>query len=399
VGSGGSEFSNVSTALADALYINQNGSDFIKTKQILPVGKFESSATVNPIDFDGDGDIDLFVGIRLRPGLYGLPNDSYLLENDGTGNFSNATAKWAPDLNGIGMVTDASWSDINDDGTADLVIVGDWMPVSVLINEGGKLAMKAASGLDKSNGWWNAVEMVDVNADGLPDIVAGNHGLNSRFKASASQPVSMYVNDFDRNGTVEQIVTQYNGTESYPMVLRHDLVKQMPYLKKKYLKYDKFKEQRVEDIFTAKELEGVTKLEVFELASSVYLNKGNFTFEKVELPVETQFSVTYDMKAMDFNSDGHVDILLGGNLFDVKPEVGRYDAQYGLILLGDGNGGFAAFKSADSGLRLEGQARAFEFIETTNGRLLLTARNNATIQTFEYNPAALVIPDKSINLK
>jgi hypothetical protein len=238
-----------------------------------------------------------------------------------------------------------------------------------------------------------------VNADGLPDIIAGNHGLNSRFKASADQPVSMYVNDFDRNGTVEQIVAQYNGAASYPMVLRHDLVMQLPHLKKKYLKYDKFKEQQIEDIFTPLELEGMTKLEVYELSSSVYLNKGNLTFEKIELPIETQFSVTYDMEVMDFNSDGHVDILLGGNLFDVKPEVGRYDAQYGLILLGDSKGQFTALKSSDSGLRLEGQARAFEFVDTPSGKLLLTARNNTSIQSFDFNPEALVIPDKSINLK
>ncbi len=399
IGSGGSEFSNVSTALADALYINQGGRDFTKTNQILPAGKFESSSTVDPVDFDGDGDVDLFVGIRLRPGLYGLPNDSYLLENDGTGNFTDASAKWAPDLSEIGMVTDATWSDINADGAVDLVLVGDWMPVTILINEDGKLARQSPGGLQQSNGWWNHVQMADVNADGLPDIIAGNHGLNSRFKASADRPVSMYVNDFDRNGTVEQVIAQYNGAESYPMVLRHDLVMQMPHLKKKYLKYDKFKEQRIEDIFTPKELEGTTKLEVYELASSVYLNKGNLTFEKAALPIEAQFSVTYDMEVTDFNSDGHADILLGGNLFDVKPEVGRYDAQYGLILLGDSKGGFTAFQSSASGLRLEGQLRAFEFVETPTGKMLLTARNNATIQSFNFNPEALVIPDKSINLK
>ncbi len=399
IGSGGSEFSNVSTALADALYINQGGRDFRKTNQILPAGKFESSSTVDPVDFDGDGDIDLFVGIRLRPGLYGLPNDSYLLENDGAGNFTDSSAKWAPDLSEIGMVTDATWSDINADGAVDLVLVGDWMPVTILINEAGKLVRQSAEGLQQSNGWWNHVQMADVNADGLPDIIAGNHGLNSRFKASADRPVSMYVNDFDRNGTVEQVVAQYNGAESYPMVLRHDLVMQMPHLKKKYLKYDKFKEQRIEDIFTPKELEGTTKLEVYELASSVYLNKGNLTFEKAALPIEAQFSVTYDMEVTDFNSDGHADILLGGNLFDVKPEVGRYDAQYGLILLGDSKGGFTALQSSASGLRLEGQLRAFEFVETPTGKMLLTARNNATIQSFHFNPEALVIPDKSINLK
>lgn len=399
VGSGGSEFSNVSTALADALYLNQGGRNFTKTNQVLPAGKFESSATVNPIDFDGDGDLDLFVGIRLRPGLYGLPNNSYLLENDGAGNFSDASAKWAPDLSAIGMVTDAAWSDINGDGAPDLVLVGDWMPVTVLINTAGKLNKVEASGLEKTHGWWNAVTLADVNGDGRTDIIAGNHGLNSRFKASEQQPVRMYVNDFDRNGTVEQIVAQYNGTESYPMVLRHDLVMQMPHLKKKYLKYDKYKEQRVEDIFTPAELDGMTQLEVYELESSVYLNNGNLTFQKITLPVEAQFSVTYDMEVMDFNSDGHADILLGGNLFDVKPEVGRYDAQYGLILLGDGRSGFTPFKSADSGLRLEGQARAFEFIDTPGGKRLLTARNNAPIQAFTYHPEAVVVPEKSIKLK
>ncbi len=397
VASGGSEFSDVSTALADRLYIS-SGNSIAKSDQILPAGKFESSATVQAADFDADGDIDLFVGIRQQPRYYGFPVNGYLLVNAGAGNFSNDTEALAPELLEIGMITAASWADLDQDNDLDLVIVGDWMPVMVFENNGGNFTKKAVDGFTNSEGWWKTVALADVNNDGLTDIIAGNHGLNSRFKASSEKPVSMVVNDFDRNGTVEQIISQYNGDNAYPLVLRHDLVKQMPQLKKKYLKYANYKGQTVTDIFTADQLKGALTLEVFNLNTTVYLNQGNFNFAPAELPIEAQFSVTYAVQAVDYNSDGISDFILGGNFSKVKPEMGKYDANYGLILQSNGDGTFKPVKSSESGLYLEGEARNFVMLKTGGQQQLVVANNDAALGSYLFTPEAVTIPEKNINI-
>ncbi|HEX8677076.1 MAG TPA: FG-GAP-like repeat-containing protein, partial [Segetibacter sp.] len=242
--SGGNEFSPNSTALIDRLYINDGKGNYTKSPQILPSYIFESSSCVTAADYDGDGDMDLFVGVRLKPFSYGYPCKGYLLQNNGKGLFADVTEQAAPQLKQVGMVTDAKWFDYDKDKKPDLVIAGEYMPVKIFHNENGRLReVTESAGLSKTNGWWNRIEIADINNDGYPDIIAGNHGLNSRFKSSAQKPVSMWVSDFDNNGMIEQIVTCYNKDSAYPMVLRHDLVSVLPSLKKKYLKYESYKEQ------------------------------------------------------------------------------------------------------------------------------------------------------------
>ncbi|RMF22192.1 MAG: VCBS repeat-containing protein, partial [Bacteroidetes bacterium] len=283
--SGGHEFSESSSALMDRLYFNDGRGNLRKANAVLPAGKFESSSCVEAADYDADGDLDLFVGIRVRPFLYGVPANGYLLQNDGRGNFRNVTPQVAPALKEVGMITDALWLDYDNDGDPDLLLAGEWMPLRLFENRGGRFEeVSQAAGLAGTAGWWNVLAAADLDQDGDLDVVAGNHGLNSRFKASPERPVSCYVNDFDRNGSAEQIIAQFNGDRSYPLVLRHDLVMQLPHLKKKYLKYEAYQNQTVEDIFTPEELEGAIVHEVTTLETSLLLNRGDGTFEVRPLP-------------------------------------------------------------------------------------------------------------------
>lgn len=382
--SGGSEFSSISNAYIDRLYVNDGNGNFVKSNQPLPTTDMESTSVVKAADFDNDGDIDLFVGVRTQSFSYGLPMNGYILSNDGRGKFSNVTSSIAPSLTNVGMITDATWTDIDKDGDFDLLVVGEYMPIKVFVNERGKLIDKTdESILQLTNGWWNRIKAADLDNDGDVDFVVANHGLNSRFKASEQKPLSMYINDFDKNGTIEQIICTFNGDISYPMVLRHDLTAQIPSLKKKYLKYEEYKNQTVQNIFTESELKEAVKLDVFELGTGILLNdgKGKFTFSR--LPVEAQISPMYAIEIDDFDLDGNQDILLGGNLYNVKPEAGRYDASYGIFLKGDGHGKFIAVPSLNSGLKIDGEVRDFVMLKSKGRNLLLVARNNDSVSFYK----------------
>jgi hypothetical protein len=384
VTSGGNEFPESSSALSDRLYINDGKGHFVKSPQVLPAGKYENTSCVRPEDFDNDSVIELFVGIRLKPFLYGVPVNGYILENDGKGNFTNVTPQIAPELQNVGMIKDMLWADVDGDKDKDMIIAGDWMPVKVFINENGKFKLrKDAFGTVKTEGWWNCLASGDFDADGDIDFVAGNHGLNSRFKATPEKPVSMYVNDFDLNGTVEQIICVYDGDKSYPLALKHDLTRQIPALESKYPKYEMYKDQQITDIFTPEQLKNSIHLDVFILETSLFINDGSGHFTIKSLPVEAQFSPVYAAEVGDYNNDGNPDILLGGNLYNVKPEVGRYDASYGSFLIGDGKGGFRNVPAKISGFRLNGEIRDIMEISTRNGKLMIVARSNDPLQVFK----------------
>jgi hypothetical protein len=383
--SGGNEFSPSSSALLDRLYFNDGKGHFVKSSQVLPSSTFVSTSTVQATDYDNDGDQDLFVGVRLIPFSYGMPSDSYLLQNDGKGNFKNVTSSNASGLLKVGMVTDACWADIDGDKDNDLLVVGEWMPIKIFINENGKLNDSTDKWvMQASSGWWNAIKPADIDNDGDMDFVVGNHGLNSRFKATSEKPVSMMVNDFDRNGSVEQIICVYFGDTSYPMVLRHDLLSQIPSLKKKYLKYENYSDQRFEDIFTEEQRKGVLKLEAKTLASSVLINQGG-RFELNELPVEAQFSPIYAIFIEDIDLDTKKDLIIGGNLYKVKPEAGRYDASEGLFLKGNGDATFNAIPNRYSGIDIDGQVRDLHMIRNANGRFLIVNRNDDSVLTYKIN--------------
>jgi hypothetical protein len=394
VTSGGSEFSNSSFALVDRLYLNDGKGIFTRSSQILPHGKPESTSTVDAADFDGDGDLDLFVGVRLRHRNYGVPQTSYLLENDGDGNFTDVTEQKANCLINLGMVTDATWTDYNLDGDPDLMVVGEWMPITLFENQDGKLQeienrdnSGDLSAFQFTSGWWNTIASADLNGDGFPDYVAGNHGLNSRFRASRDKPISCYINDFDNNGIVEQIICQYNGDQSYTTPLRQDIIKQLPYLIKKYNTFDSYKEQVIEDLFSTEQLESSIVHTVHMLESIVILSNGNGGYNIRALPGNAQISPVYAILLEDLDKDGQVDITLGGNLYNVKPEVGRYDASYGLFLKSKGEGNFKEVPAKLSGLVLEGEVRDFENINLANERVILVARNNDRVQLYTFTEA------------
>ncbi len=386
VTSGGSEFSSSSGALLDRLYFNKGNGKFEKGKQLFPVSdKFESTSTVVAGDYDYDGDLDLFVGVRIMPLQYGLPGNGYLLNNDGKGNFKDVTKMAASGLLNSGMITDAKWIDVNNDDKIDLLVTGEWMPIRLFINENNNFIERTKEyGLDKTNGWYNTLETGDFNNDGLTDFVAGNHGLNSRFKASLTEPVSLYVNDFDQNGMIEQVITRFNYGTAYPLTLRQDIIAQIPSLKKKYLHFNEYKGKTIADIFTPDQLKDAIILDAFTFETAVWINQGKGSFKRTVLPVQAQFSPVYAILVDDFDKDKNQDILLGGNLYRAKPETGIYDGSFGLLLKGDGLGNFKAISSGESGILIKGEIRSMEKIVYHKKRTVLVGKNNDRMQFYSY---------------
>jgi hypothetical protein len=386
VTSGGYEFTSSSTSLIDRLYISDANGRIVKSQQLLPIQtRFESTSTVVSNDFDRDGDLDLFVGARVVPSLYGVPANGYILENDGKGNFRDITATIAPELLGLGLITDAKWLDANGDGKRDILIVGEWMSIKLFIQENGKFIDQSGRyGFEKSEGWYHAIDTGDFNADGFVDFVVGNHGLNSRFKGTTSEPVSMYVGDFDQNGSIEQITTRYDHGVSYPIVLKQDLTTQIPSLKKKYLRFRDYKGKTIEDIFSKDQLRDAYHLKAHNFETSVWLSNGNGTFSKRELPVQAQFAPVYALLVDDFTGDGILDILIGGNQLRAKPETGVYAGSYGLLLKGDSKGNFVSIPSAESGMSIKGEVRSLKKIESRRKKYVLVGKNNERVQVLGY---------------
>lgn len=374
--SGGSEFTDGAPGLQDRLYVNDALRGLLKGDGYLPSMRFSGSRAA-AADFDGDGDLDLFVGGRVVPWRYGLDPPSRLLANDGRGRFKDVTAEVAPGLEQVGMVTDALWQDTDGDGLVDLVIVGEWMPITIFRNLGrGRLRRQSVPGLEHSHGWWNRIVAGDFTGDGRVDFVAGNAGINMRFRASISRPLTLYVKDFDRNGFVEPVVAQYEGPISYPLALRDDLLRALPVLKARFQTYESYARQSMSDIFGAAELEGAVIKRAYTFESVLVRNNGDGTFRMMPLPIEAQFAPVYGMLAEDVDGNGTLDVLLAGNLDGVKPEYGRMHASYGLVLSGDGRGGFTPLSGSASGFVVPGQARDIQRLRTPGGVLYLVTRNN-----------------------
>ena len=380
VASGGTEFPPSSSALRDRLYLNQGGGRLVSSSTDLILTK-RSTGCVQPADFDGDGDQDLFLGTRLQPFAFGRPVDGLLLRNDGQGNFSDATDALAPELRGLGLITAAQWGDLDGDGDLDLLVAGEWMALSVFRNEGGRFTRQAA-GLAQSNGWWHALHPLDYDGDGDLDFVAGNWGLNSRLRASPDRPARLYVHDFDDNGSAEQLVTVYQGEAAYPLALRPDLVAQMPVMKRKYLKHASYREQTIADMFTPEQRSGALVQEVYQAETALLRNRGDGTFDLMPLPRQAQLAPVFAIASHDLDGDGRLDMILGGNFGAAKPEVGAYFASYGLVLLGqaDAEQPFRALPPQASGLTLTGEIRDLTVLRTAQGPMLLVARNNAEWQ-------------------
>jgi len=374
--SGGNQEKEGSLDMLARLYINDGKGNFTRKFSGWPLVSVNASC-VRLNSNNGD----LFIGGRSVPRAYGVAPSSKLLRNDGHGNFTDITASVAPELLKLGMVTDAQWADIDGTGKNSLVVVGDWMPVTILKYVDGKL--KKTAEIANSSGWWNCLTVADMNGDGKLDLIAGNNGLNSKIKADADHLAKLYISDFDDNGQVECIPVYYKTDgKAYPFNLHDDMIKQMPYLKKKFYRYDAYAGKAIDEIFTPDELQKASVLTVNQTQSCVFYNDGKGGFKMAPLPIRAQFSPVFSILAADINNDGITDLFLGGNFYGLKPEVGRYDASYGVTLFGNKSKGFDYVPPANSGLFVKGEVRDIKQVNTGAGKLIIVARNNDALQIF-----------------
>jgi hypothetical protein len=374
--SGGSEYSEGAPALQDRLYLNDGRGHLRKAEHALPP-EFSSGSRVVAADYDGDGAIDLFVGGRVEPWRYGMDAQSLLLRNDGHGRFTNVTAARAPALERVGMVTDACWRDVDGDGRLDLVVVGEWMPITVFRNVGGgRLERLVVPGLQKSNGWWNRIVAGDFTGDGRVDFIVGNLGENGPLHATEREPTTMYVKDFDDNGSFDQILATFNGGTSYPLSLRDDLLRALPMLGARFPTYKSYAGKTVQQIFTPAELQDALVRQAYTFATTLVRNDGGGRFTLVPLPEEAQLAPVYGVLATDVDRDGHTDLLLAGNFDGFKPEIGRMAASFGLLLRGDGAGRFTPSRAPQSGFFVPGQSRDIRRVRTASGDLYVVSRND-----------------------
>ncbi len=384
--SGGNEFPDSSALLQDRLYINDGGGRFHRDASALPTERSSGSRVV-AADYDGDGDVDLFVGGRVVPKEYGRDPASLLLRNDGNGHFTNVIATLAPELEHAGMITDAVWEDVDGDKRVDLVVVGEWMAISVFHNAGdGKLQRAAVPGLENSSGWWNRIIAGDFTGDGRVDFIVGNLGLNSRLRASAAEPTTLYVKDFGHTGFPVQVLASYNEGRNYPVPMRDELLKALPYLGSRYPTYKSYAQQTIDDIFSPADLRDAIVKRATTFATSLAKNNGDGSFTLIPLPTRAQIAPVYGLLAGDCDGDGRPDLLLGGNVDAVKPEIGRLHASYGLALRGDGRGEFTTLSSSESGFFVRGEIRDIRMVRTARGPLILVARNNESLLGFRRRP-------------
>lgn len=384
--SGGNEFSKTDPALNDRLYINRGKGSFVKSKDHLP--QFISSGlVVKAQDFDNDGDQDLFVGGRVLPNEYPYSPSSYLLENNGKGIFKNVTDEKAEGLKKIGMVSDALWTDVDNDGLYDLMLVGEWMPITLFLNQsGGFKNITQQAGFNDSEGWWNSITQGDFDQDGDMDYVAGNFGLNSQLTTSVEEPVSIYVKDYDKNGSVDPILSCYDEGKNYPVFSKDDIQQQLTILKNRFVRYNEYAGLTIDQVFTADELEGSKVLYAKNFETSYVENIGNGKFIISALPKEVQLSPIYGLHTGDFNNDGYLDIVMGGNFTASRVKFGHYDAIKGICLLGDGKGQFSYMDASDSGLMVSGEVRDIQKILSAKGEeFIILSRNNNTPKIYKSN--------------
>lgn len=368
-----------SRALQDELYVNDGRGQFKLATGALPSLSANSKSCVRPCDYDGDGDIDLFIGGRVIPGYYPLTPSSFLLTNDGKCHFTIATIPFAQ----IGMVTDAQWSDLDKDGRKDLLLCGEFMPVSVFMNTANGFIDKTNAYFDKApNGFWFSLHVTDVDQDGNDDIVAGNLGLNSCIRVSEKEPGELYYADFDNNGSIDPFFNYYIQGTSYPFVSRDELNEQIYPMRKKFTSYAAYSQATIKDIFTREELEKANRLNVTETRTLTFLNRSG-KFIPAELPMQAQFSAVTNIITDDFNGDGKKDLLLLGNHSDNRLKIGCINANYGSLFTGDGKGNFTYIPQPRSGLSIKGDVKAAVEIKTNTGRYIIAGICNEALQFYK----------------
>ena len=386
VASGGSEFKQGSKQLKDRLYLNDGNGNFKKDDSALP-NIYESSQAISFSDIDNDGDLDVFVGIRLISQKYLQPANSYFLINN-KGVFKRASKEIAPSLEKIGMVTDAIFTDIDNDDDDDLIIVGEWMPIKVLTNEKGKFkddTNKYLKGKNSRGIWWS-ITANDIDNDGDDDYIIGNLGLNNKFKASKEHPLKIYANDFDNNGTNDVVLAKYYSKqgEYVPVRGRECTSQQMPYVSDKFKDYHSFASSKLLDILPENKIDDAVVYEIQNFESIILINKKGKLIRQV-LPIQAQVSPVKGSIVDDFNNDGFKDILLVGNHYGVEVETVRYDAGYGSLLLGDGKNNFKFLTPTTTGFYVPNDSRSIQLLNTNKEKLILVTNNNDDLIIFKSN--------------
>lgn len=392
---GGSEQLDGSSLYQHRFFVNDGNGNFSHRPAALPDLRTSGSCVVAG-DYDDDGDLDLFVGGRVSPGRYPMPDRSYLLQNNG-GFFTDVTARVCSELVRPGMVTSALWTDFDNDNRPDLIVTGEFMSLRFFKNTGDRLhEITSETGLAHTAGWWNSLAAGDFDEDGDMDYVAGNLGLNSRYHATPPEPLCIYAKDYDRNGTIDPIMCYFVQGQNYPGHTRTDLIKQINPMRGRFNTFLDYATARFEDSFLPTELAGayVVKSDCFE--SSYIENKGNGRFVRRALPTNAQVGPVYGLLPGDHNGDGHPDVLLTGNSYATEVSTGRYDALTGLLLLGDGTGRLTPVRSAATGFRADGDAKGLaELHLATGARVVLVANNNGRLEGY----AVATKPDRIIPLK
>ncbi len=384
VASGGNEYMGNAEELKDRLYLNDGKGHFRKSTGLPDL--YENKSVVRIADFDKDGDMDIFVGGRADSRIYGMPPFSYLLKNDGKGNFKVVTQEIIPELEHIGMVTDAAWVDVDNDGWPDLIVTGEWMSPVLFKNNHGHFVKSSLTANDAAlSGWWNSLKVTDLNGDGYPDLLMGNLGLNSKLKASTDFPLKMYVGDIMGNQQITQILCLPKDGKYYTFLNKENLEFKLPYLKKEFLSYEKMAGKTVEEIFQHK-LDSIPLYSLSTLASIELINDGKGHFTAKLLPTAFQWTSIFAFAPFDFNGDGKMDLLAGGNFFGTEPFEGRYDAMPLELYRGDDKGNFEAQIPLPHPLdTLNGEVRSIQPIRLANGKkAMIVGFNNARLCLLEY---------------
>lgn len=378
VASGGNEFYGNDEHLLPRVYLNDGKGQFTRLPNAF-TGIYETVSCIVPCDFNKDGFVDLFVGGRAIPWAYGQIPRSYLLQNDGSGKFKDVTAQYAKDLSNAGLVTRAVWFDIDKDGDQDLLCSFEWGGLDAWINDNSQFTRKV---LTDKKGWWNFILPCDLDNDGDIDLVAGNLGTNSRLKASEKEPVRLYYNDFDDNGKKEQVLTYYVQDREIPFANKSELEKQMPVLKKSFLYAEDFAKARLNELFSPEKLKSAEVLTADYFYNAILINDGHMQFTTEALPWQAQLTSYRDAAVVNANGDSLPDLLLGGNFYENNVEMGRYDADWGTLLLNKGRGHFEVEKP--NGALIKGQVRHIQKINIAKKEAFILARNNDSVMVVRF---------------
>ncbi len=386
IGSAGNQLVQKDSSRLDRLYLNDGLGNFSKVRQLPEI--YNETSCVLPADFDDDGDTDLFIGSRSQPVFYGRSPDSYLLLNDGLGNFEIAATEII-NASQLGMVTDGIWYDIDGDIDLDLIVVGEWMPVVLFRNKNNHLVKETLSGTGTPGhnlkGWWQSVDTTDFDRDGDIDFILGNFGLNCSLNATPKEPVRLYLADFDRNLSPDPILSYYRHGIEYPVLGLDELGEALIFLKKKYRSYQAFATESMSDLFTQETLDNATQREVTTFASMSVENLGNSQLKFQPLPAQAQISSTHAISSHNLIGDAHPEIILAGNKYGIIPAVGKMDASYGTILQWQAGTGWRDITSTFANFRIEGEVRDLSWIKIGDQPALLVARNDASLQCFRIN--------------